>query len=263
MPAYGFKFPDLDFLNAMKAVNVDDWPSVNIEFVDKKFLNHSNLINLEVGLLNIEDINQLKLKIYLEKQISIKEFIHPHIQFALPSLAQINQDFLFHSGAVIINGKLFGILGDRGAGKSSLLFEMFKNFNLEIFTDDVMLIRKNMVCIGPRLIGLRQSASEKFLKKQISLIEIPPMLYSEIPIAGWFIIGWSDNLFLKSLSVKELSYELQRYDLLKKQRFVQINFEYYKYLSLFPAWKIFRPKKWAYNTDIINCMLKIVNKDFN
>lgn len=126
-----------------------------------------------------------------------REMVHPY----LASTASVAARWLglqsFHAGAFLANGKAWGILGSKGAGKSSLLASLALQ-GTPILTDDVLVVRGGHGLAGPRCIDLRAQSAEGLgvgeglgvvgtrERWRMKLSPVEP----EVPIGGWICLEW-------------------------------------------------------------------------
>jgi hypothetical protein len=117
---------------------------------------------------------------------------------------------LFHGGAVAIGGKSWAIIGEQGAGKSSLLAQLAATGHT-VMADDLVVIDEGCVLAGPRCIDLREPA--------IGLVETPKPTHfvragerhrlvlgsspPAVPLAGWIFLSWGDRFRARPLAPRE------------------------------------------------------------
>jgi hypothetical protein len=209
-------------------------------------------LNMGKGWLKISWAPCARSVYYLMDTIPLSEIIHPNLQFVATTFAQWRGQEAFHAGAVLINGKLWGLLGDRGTGKSTILAQLNLHFGFPVLSDDVLVFLGRNVCAGPRLIGLRPSTKERLhLDPSTNYLQLSPV-EAEYPLHGWLVLQWSRELSYRKLTPREIAFELTRHYLIKQKPLV---------LDLMldlPAWKIRRPRVWADESAIIDIITKCV-----
>jgi hypothetical protein len=170
--------------------------------------------SLERALLKVEPVGYLTIDrhaalttLFLPNQPSAEALIHPH----LGSTGVVVSNWLgrtpFHSGAFIVNGRAWGVLGNREMGKSSTLMWLHQS-GVPILTDDVLVLDGALAYAGPRCLDLRISAAEHFEsgyylgvvgtreRWRVQLAQTPPT----VPFAGWVLLNWSDEIHLAAVS---------------------------------------------------------------
>jgi hypothetical protein len=94
----------------------------------------------------------------------------------------------------------WGILGDKGAGKSSTLgFAAMEG--LDVLTDDLLIVDGNQAFAGPRCVDLRLEAAQALRVGTdlgvVGLRERWRVYPKEVPataeLAGWILLSWGEN----------------------------------------------------------------------
>jgi hypothetical protein len=104
----------------------------------------------------------------------------------------------FHAGAFLTDRGAWGVLGRKGAGKSSLLAAL-SGMGVPILADDVLVIGEELQGFaGPRCIDLRrETASALGVGVDLGIVgarerwrlQLDP-IPAELPMAGWICLGW-------------------------------------------------------------------------
>jgi len=136
--------------------------------------------------------------------------VHPHLAATAITAAHWRGFNSFHAGAFLLDGKAWGILGERGTGKSTLLATLFMK-GIPILTDDVLIIGGQLTAFaGPRCIDLRRETAEALSvgeyigvagtrerwRLQVGGVD------AEAQIGGWIWPVW-DDYGLQVLSVEQ------------------------------------------------------------
>ena len=105
----------------------------------------------------------------------------------------------FHAGAFVVDGDAWGVLGERGAGKSSLLAAL-NRMGYPVLADDVVVVDQGRCLSGPRAVDLRPEAARHFPEAhprgvvgarerwRVSLGDVAPYT----PLRGWLSLQWGD-----------------------------------------------------------------------
>jgi hypothetical protein len=126
--------------------------------------------------------------------------VHPH----LASVAVVSAYWLdresFHAGGFTFNGRVWGVLGGRNAGKSSFLAQLALS-GIPILCDDVLILEGTTALAGPRSVDLRASAASHLGvgdplgvvgTRERWRLNLPPV-DAEVPLAGWVSLAWSEE----------------------------------------------------------------------
>ncbi|WP_299576121.1 hypothetical protein [uncultured Williamsia sp.] len=116
-----------------------------------------------------------------------------------------------HGGAFVApDGRAWGVLGDRGAGKSSLVGWCVKN-GLPVITDDIVVTDGAQVLAGPRCLDLRAGAAKHFgLGIDIGVVGRrrrwrvrTDMCEPAYPLGGWIVPRWSSEIWIDDAAVAD------------------------------------------------------------
>jgi hypothetical protein len=126
---------------------------------------------------------------------------HPH----LSTTAVIASSWLgrrsFHAGAFIAGAGAWGVLGEKGDGKTSMMAWLVKS-GYPIVCDDTLVVDKDQAMAGPRCIDLRHGAADYFQlgtyighigtreRWRAQVAAVPPTA----PFRGWVVPTWGDDV---------------------------------------------------------------------
>lgn len=126
--------------------------------------------------------------------------VHPH----LASVAVVSAHWLgresFHAGGFLVDGRVWGVLGDRDAGKSSFL-ALLALAGIPVLCDDVLILEQDTALAGPRSIDLRASAARHLgVGEALGVVgtrerwrlSLAPVS-AEVPLAGWVSLRWDEQ----------------------------------------------------------------------
>lgn len=107
----------------------------------------------------------------------------------------------FHAGVVVLHGVAWGVLGHKGAGKSTTLAELDRAGHA-VLADDLLILHEGAALRGPRFIDLRPSAAPRFPeaidagrlglrhRHRLPLGAAP----EHAPFGGWLLPEWGDEV---------------------------------------------------------------------
>ncbi len=129
------------------------------------------------------------------------ELAHPY----LAPIAAVHNHWLgraaFHAGGVVVDGKAWGVIGTREAGKSTLLAAL-DDAGMVVLADDLLVLDGEKAFSGPRTLDLRAEAASHFAttrdlgvagarqRWRLDLGKAPPFA----PLAGWIVPQWGEQL---------------------------------------------------------------------
>lgn len=255
--AYGFRWAGLS-TDALAVGGADDWPVVS---VDRTLANGRGRREVErVGkeTASVQTpaaflrLNRLraKLEISASDSIPVADLVHPALWPAAAVFARWHGRETFHAGAVSFDGEgAWAILGERGAGKSSLL-AMLARQGVEVLGDDLLVVAGQRCFAGPRCIDLRpEAAAALSIEPDTELVRSTErrrlMLgpgAGEYTLRGFVHLRWDADVRLERLLPAE------RLPLLLDHRRVVglgADFEHLLDLVGLPALRLTRPTDWS------------------
>ena len=152
-----------------------------------------------------------------------EELVHPFLAPAAAMMAHWAGRPAIHGGAFVLDGRAWGVLGGREAGKSSLLAWLARGGH-PIVSDDVLVLEGRRVFPGPRSVDLREdAAAELGAGRSIGAagardrwrVGVDP-LHGEVEMAGFVVLEWGDDLRIEDVGGRE------RLGLLQEQAAVRL-----------------------------------------
>lgn len=185
--------------------------------------------------------------------------LHPH----LAGPAAVASHWLgrdsFHAGGLVAGGGVWGVLGDRGSGKSSLLAAVAMS-GASVLTDDLLVIERGSAFAGPRSIDLRSEAAGVLQagkplgnvggreRWRVSLSPVDP----ELPLRGWVTLNWASAVSIRRVHGSD---RLRALLAARALRTPPPHPQTLMSLSALPVWELTRPRDWRSMPDAIQCLL--------
>lgn len=254
--AYGFKITGDSVDSKLYNPVEDDRPTITIKQRSLSRETYKNVTedgHIEIPLIGggaaiMERGNGTGI-LELPNRLTPDELAHPY----LAPVASVFADWLghtvLHAGIVHIEGKAWGVVGEREAGKSTLMAGLALA-GLPIGADDLMVINGSTVFSGPRTLDLREGAAN-YLKEgrglgvigmrerwRLDLEDAEPSL----PLGGFIFPSWGDDITITSCPLAK------RLDTFVNGRSVQIDPmdpQAAMRLARYPALNFVRPKDWS------------------
>ncbi len=138
------------------------------------------------------------------------ELAHPYMSATAALAARWEGWQSFHAGGFAVGGRVWGVLGEREVGKSSLLAGLAR-VGVEVVSDDVLVVREGRALAGPRCIDLRErSARELAIGESIGVVGTRERwrvclgpIAPELPLGGWLTLAWDENESLERVEPGE------------------------------------------------------------
>ena len=186
------------------------------------------------------------------------ELVHPCLGAVASIFSHWDGRLGFHAGAFVQADRAWGVLGGNEAGKSSLLGAMAIR-ETPILTDDFLTLSGPQAWAGPRSIDLREGAIESLdltglvrpsrggTRWRLPLGDVPPT----VPLGGWFLLGWGEEVALANVSPEMRLRELPLYRPVQDSpRDLASLLD----LVTLPTWRLERPSRWNVIDDIIDAI---------
>ncbi|HUB74876.1 MAG TPA: hypothetical protein VL979_12685 [Solirubrobacteraceae bacterium] len=134
-------------------------------------------------------------------ELGADELVHPMLGHVALAFAHWLGRESFHAGVFLAGGRAWGLLGARGAGKSSTLAWLARR-GQAIVADDLLFLDGRTAFVGPRTIDLAAESAAHLdaqepleqvrggLRLRLRLGELAP----EHPFAGWISLAWEERL---------------------------------------------------------------------
>lgn len=149
-------------------------------------------------------------RFYLPDPLGAAALVHPLLTSTAAIAAHWFGRTPFHAGGFALDGRIWGVLGDREMGKSSLLMGLHA-CGVAVVSDDLVVLDHGRVYAGPRCLDLREGAAKQFGagrplgrvgRRDRWRVDLPPVS-DELPLAGWVALGWSDEVVIQPVGAAE------------------------------------------------------------
>ena len=136
-----------------------------------------------------------------------RALVHPYLGAVAALVSRWGGAASFHCGGLIAGGAVWGVLGERGRGKSTLLASLAAR-GAGVLSDDLLVVRDGVALAGPRCVDLREDAARATglghdigivggrVRYRVKLEQVPP----EAPMAGWVVLAWGDAIKIRPLA---------------------------------------------------------------
>lgn len=133
---------------------------------------------------------------YRGVDLAAPEFVHPGLAATAAIISRSWGRAALHAGGFVLDGRVWGVLGDREAGKTTLL-DSLATAGLGIMADDLLIVDGEDVYAGPRCLDLREAPVEAVtttrvrdgVRHRVTLAPVP----ARLPLAGWVSLAWGDG----------------------------------------------------------------------
>lgn len=142
----------------------------------------------------------LAAELELCRSTATEGVLTPHLSSAASTVAIWLGRSPFHAGAFAHNGAAWGVLGEKGSGKTSTL-AVLDLLGVTVLTDDLLVCADGQALAGPRCVDLREEPARLLERgRDIGVIgtrrrwrvDLPPCPAS-VPLRGWIVPAWGDS----------------------------------------------------------------------
>jgi hypothetical protein len=195
------------------------------------------------------DRNERRARFVVPHAVRPDELVHPYLAPAAAVIGRWYGRESMHAGAFAVDGRAWGVVGTRGAGKSSTL-AWLALAGTDVLCDDMLVLDARTPFRGPRSIDLRQDAARRFdAGEAIGVtgarerwrLRLAPGAAAH-SLAGWLLMEWGDRIEVRSLGAGE---RLKRLVPQRAVRLPPARAEAVLELASLPAFEVSRPRGWA------------------
>jgi hypothetical protein len=94
---------------------------------------------------------------HVRQDVPEPDLVHPYLAAPIGLVAQWHGRLAFHAGGVVVNGRAWAVLGDKGAGKTTTLAHLAQR-GMGVVADDLFVLAGDEVFAGPRCLDLRPAS---------------------------------------------------------------------------------------------------------
>ncbi|HZR95097.1 MAG TPA: hypothetical protein VFA56_05345 [Gaiellaceae bacterium] len=188
-----------------------------------------------------------------------RALLHPYLGAAASVAAAWHGRESLHAGAFVHRGRAWGVLGERTAGKSSLL-AVLHELGRPIVADDILVLDGLAALAAPRSVDLRREAAEALgigvplgrvgtrERWRVELRDVSPA----VELAGWVWLGWGDAIEVATVGARE---RLRRIASQLTIPNVPARADALLELAALPGFELRRPRDWGVGVAAANALL--------
>lgn len=196
--------------------------------------------------------------------LSAEALVHPMLTAPFSMLARWRGDVTLHGGAFVHAGGAWAVVGERTAGKSSLL-GMLATRGLPIAADDLLTIDDGWLRAGPTCVDLRPDVAERLpSSRDLGVVGTRPRFRlsatpapSRSRLLGVIVLEWHEGpepAFLAMAAAERLQ-TLYRQEAIALLGFAQPH----KFMDLLglPMWRFRRRRDWESTPAAVDRLLEL------
>ena len=254
---YGFRLEGVDGARDLLSAADPSWPRLSLEVTsdaipapERELADDERAeIRLRAGGWFEMDRAAGAVVFHLGHRPDAGALVHPYLAPAAAIAARWHGREGFHAGAIVAqdgDGRAWGIVGEKEAGKSSALATLALGGHT-VLTDDVLILDDGDVLAGPRCIDLRAEPARRLgageplgvvgARERWRLALAPAPARS--PLAGWVILEWGERFDAQQVSGSERLLTLVPHRALRLAPADPVEL---LHLSSLPCWRIRRSR---------------------
>jgi hypothetical protein len=249
----------------LRGVNADEllvpgdpaWPELSLSATVGESVQRSEEVTGEHAFLRLRNGGHIALDraggsaaYVVPHALGAEELVHPYLAPAASVMAHWLGRESFHAGGVVLNGGVWGVVGDRQAGKSTLLARLALAGH-DVVADDLLVldVPSATVYAGPRSVDLREDAAEQLgAGEELGLVgarerwrlRLAPVT-GPLELRGWIFLRWGERAEIRAQTASE------RLTSLASRRGIRVSpsdpagiLE----LAALPCFELRRPRRW-------------------
>jgi hypothetical protein len=253
--AYGLRVSGVGWAKGLLATVSERWPQVSID--QRSRIDHAKPQRLDRAhaVVDLGDFAGRRLVIDRDAATATFEgpalapdaLVHPYLGPVASIFARWQGREAFHAGGVVFDGGAWALVGDKEAGKSTLLTALASE-GKPVISDDLAVVEGDRVLAGPRCIDLR-SAPPPELAGRLGAVRARKRsrwrmhlsrIDAELPLRGWVFLDWGERLGLTPVPASETLSWLTRW-----RAWNQLEGDRSQLLALaaLPALRLARPRR--------------------
>jgi hypothetical protein len=264
--AYGFRFSGLAHARHLLVDAPESWPDVAVVRETSGTRPAREYVNDEHARLWLAGGAWAELRrepgqaeVRVPEGTSDQALVHPYLAPVALVMARWHGREGFHAGGLVADGGVWGVMGDKTAGKSTLLAWLARA-GAGILSDDVLVIDGDRAFAGPRSIDLRSEAAEVLGagealghigardRWRVPLDPVP----AELPLRGWISLEWGDAVALESVRGSERLMALMPHRGVRLEPAIPAALVR---LSALPHLRLTRPRDWGSMGEVADRLL--------
>ncbi len=264
VPTHEIELPDLSPLDS-------DAESVSLECRHATVLVDQNVVEPGQVSLGLRGTSLLEcrsdpLSITLEfpEPTSPEALVHPLLTPPISILARWRGDLTLHAGSFYADGRAWGVVGTKEAGKSTTLAKLAER-GLPLLADDLLVLDQGVARAGPSCIDLRPDVAKLMPDaRPLGIVGDRPRFRLPTPpgparaeLGGFFLLGWSedDSVRIERMPAGEalkIVYEQEYIGRIGPADPTKI-------LDLLrtPMWRVSRPPDWSFTDEMLDRVLEL------
>ena len=267
--AYGIRLAGLEAARPLLVPAAADWPA--FELVNRVEPGPYSLVE-RVGEKRAELRLRTGGRIFIDRTggraefitplpLGSEELVHPFLAPVAAVVAHWHRRESVHAGAFAVDGRVWGLVGDRESGKSSTLARLALDGST-VVSDDLLILEGTRVLAGPRAIDLRQAPATSLgvgtsigvagarERWRLRLGPVP----EQLELVGWIHLAWGPQVEAVPLEGRA---RIERLLDQRGTRLPSLSPDVLLDLASLPSWEVRRPQLWETLGETADCLREL------
>jgi hypothetical protein len=195
------------------------------------------------------------------RPLSPDELVHPYLAPVASIVAHWLGRESVHAGAFVVDGAVWGVVGDRESGKSSTLARLALD-GVRVVADDMLILEGTAVLAGPRAIDLRREPAARLQvgssigvagSRERWRLELGPVPEG-LELKGWIHLAWGDEVEAVPVEGRD---RVERLLDQRGARLPSLSPAVLLELASLPSWEVRRPRVWETLEETADCLRQL------
>ena len=215
--AYGFRLAGIDDHDGLAVHGAGRWPLLRVEsrLEPDRGPPGGTVTDRDASIATpsarlVLDRATSRIAVHPHRPLHVTDLVHPCLWPAAAVFARWRGAETLHAGAFVAAGGAWAVLGERGAGKSSLLAALAITGH-QILADDMLVVGERHCFAGPRCIDLRPEAAAALgIARETSTVRATqrrrlslPAVRGRVALHGFVYLEWADRLAVEAIPPAE------------------------------------------------------------
>jgi hypothetical protein len=267
--AYGFRLEGVDDARPLLVEAGSEWPVLTIRRevgladgeVEWMSDRAASLLLQNGGEIAVDRASS-EAVFRLPEPVGAAELVHPLLAPAAAVAGYWLGRESFHAGAFAAGGKAWGVVGEREAGKSTMVAALALE-GMPVICDDMLVLDDVRARVAPRSVDLREESAERLGAgealgvvgaRERWRLRLDPA-EDALPLGGWIFLAWGDETEIVPVSA---STRLRRLHESRGVRVPPHDPSALLELSALPGWELRRRRSWDELADGVQRLLDAV-----
>ncbi len=212
--AYGFRLSGVPDAGALLVDAPETWPPLDLIRIEadgsrpeiEQVTDIRARLWLPGGAWATLDRERSSARLAIPDEITDGALVHPYLAPVALVMARWLGREGFHGGGIVVGDGVWGVLGDKTAGKSTTLAWLARQ-GVGVVSDDVLVIDGANVLAGPRSVDLREEAARRLgvgdpmgrVGQRERWRYVLPPVEPELPLRGWITLAWGEKTTIEPI----------------------------------------------------------------